>query len=493
MGGITEIATARPAATRSVPKPARRWRRPWSWTATPPLVGKCHEVPCGRPARSAVRLVAQPGGGFEHFYGFIGGKTNQYYPAILRGDHGDGARQDARAGLPLHRGHDRPGYHADPPAEDVMPDKPFFLYFAPGATHARTTCPRSGRRSTRASSTRAGTRSAKRLRAAKAARHRPAGHGAAAATDIPAGTSSPRMKPVLARQMESMPASSSTPTITSAVSSTRSRTRWPRGHARYTSWATTERAPKATHGTFNELINLNGASALQTTEFMAERIDEFGTPSAYNHYAVGWAHAMDPRTSGPSKSRPTGAAPATAPSCSGDGIEAKGKNGASSTTWSFAPTVLDAAGLPEPKTVHGVEQKPIEGVSMRYAFDDAGAAERRETQYFEMFCNRGIYDKGWTAVTRHSIPWVPLPTCPRFPTTPGSSTTRAPTGARHTTSRPRCPRSSRNWRRSSWRRRGSTTCSRSTTGASSGSTPTSPGARRFSRATRNSSSAAWAG
>jgi arylsulfatase len=71
-----------------------------------------------------------------------------------------------------------------------------------------------------------------------------------------------------------------------------------------------------------------------------------------------------------------------------------------------APTVLDAAGLPEPRTVHGVEQRPIEGVSMRYAFDDAGAAEGRETQYFEMFCNRGIYDKGWTAVTRHSTPWV---------------------------------------------------------------------------------------
>ena len=61
---------------------------------------------------------------------------------------------------------------------------------------------------------------------------------------------------------------------------------------------------------------------------------------------------------------------------------------------------------------------------MRYAFDDAGAAERRETQYFEMFCNRGIYDKGWTAVTRHSTPWVFEPSCPRSPTTPGSSTTR---------------------------------------------------------------------
>ena len=79
---------------------------------------------------------------------------------------------------------------------------------------------------------------------------------------------------------------------------------------------------------------------------------------------------------------------------------------------------------------------------MRYAFDDAGAAERRETQYFEMFCNRGIYHEGWTAVTRHSTPWVIGARCRRSPTTPGSSTTRTPTGARRTTSRPRCPRSS---------------------------------------------------
>src|SRR4030095_9283160 len=71
-----------------------------------------------------------------------------------------------------------------------------------------------------------------------------------------------------------------------------------------------------------------------------------------------------------------------------------------------APTVLEAAGLPEPKTVKGIEQRPIEGVSMAYAFDDANAAERRERQYCEMCCNRGIYDRGWTAATRHSTPWV---------------------------------------------------------------------------------------
>ena len=72
----------------------------------------------------------------------------------------------------------------------------------------------------------------------------------------------------------------------------------------------------------------------------------------------------------------------------------------------IAATVLDAAGLPEPQEVNGVAQMPLHGTSMRYSFDDGEAEDRRRTQYFEMFVNRGIYHEGWTAVTRHSIPWL---------------------------------------------------------------------------------------
>ena len=71
----------------------------------------------------------------------------------------------------------------------------------------------------------------------------------------------------------------------------------------------------------------------------------------------------------------------------------------------LAPTVLEAAGIPEPAMVNGVMQSPYEGTSMLYAFNDAKAPERHETQYFEMFCNRGIYHKGWSAVTKHRTPW----------------------------------------------------------------------------------------
>jgi arylsulfatase len=70
------------------------------------------------------------------------------------------------------------------------------------------------------------------------------------------------------------------------------------------------------------------------------------------------------------------------------------------------PTILEAAGLPAPASVNGIPQAPLDGVSMAYAFDNPEAAERHETQYFEVFCNRGIYHQGWTAVTKHSTPWV---------------------------------------------------------------------------------------
>jgi arylsulfatase len=77
-----------------------------------------------------------------------------------------------------------------------------------------------------------------------------------------------------------------------------------------------------------------------------------------------------------------------------------------------APTILEAAGLPEPASVNGMQQDPIEGVSMLYSFNDAKATERHETQYFEMFGNRGIYHKGWTAVTKHRTPWASFATKP---------------------------------------------------------------------------------
>ena len=109
-----------------------------------------------------------------------------------------------------------------------------------------------------------------------------------------------------------------------------------------------------------------------------------------------------------------------------------------------APTILEVAGLPQPLFVNGVQQHPIEGVSMAYSFNDAKAAEQHETQYFEMFGNRGIYHKGWTAVTRHKTPWLTHgrgnPAGLRRRSS-GNSTTPPKTGARRTTWQSRCQKS----------------------------------------------------
>ena len=161
------------------------------------------------------------------------------------------------------------------------------------------------------------------------------------------------------------------------------------------------------NGTFSEGIPLNGASAIETVEFMTSRIDEFGGPNANNHYAVGWAHAMD---------TPYQWTKQVASHWGGtrnglivhwpSRIEAKGEIRTQFThVIDVAPTVLEAANLPHPSFVHGIQQAPFEGTSMLYSFNDAAAAERHDLQYFEVFVNRGIYHKGWTAVTRHSTPW----------------------------------------------------------------------------------------
>ena len=154
------------------------------------------------------------------------------------------------------------------------------------------------------------------------------------------------------------------------------------------------------------MFSLNGAAAFETTEFMASRIDDFGGPDAYNHYAVGWAHALDTPYQWTKQvaSHWGGTRNGTIVHWP-NGFQARGEVRAQfHHVIDVAPTVLEVAGLPEPTFVNGIQQRPIEGVSMRYAFDDAAPGSADETQYFEMFCNRGIYHKGWTAVTRHSIP-----------------------------------------------------------------------------------------
>jgi arylsulfatase len=164
------------------------------------------------------------------------------------------------------------------------------------------------------------------------------------------------------------------------------------------------------NGCYNEMSYFNGLQSLETPEYLGQRLDKLGGPESYNHYAVGWAHAMD---------TPYQWTKQVASHFGGTrngtiihwpkGIKAKGElRQQFSHIIDVAPTVLEAAGLPEPTFVNGVQQHPIEGVSMLYTFNDAQAPGRHETQYFEMFGNRGIYHNGWTAVTHHQTPWTAM-------------------------------------------------------------------------------------
>ena len=415
MGGITEIATSAPGYNSIRPNTAAPLAETLKLNGySTAQFGKCHEVPVWETSPlGPFDSWPTGGGGFEHFYGFIGGETNQYAPAIY-----DGTTPVEPDRTPEE------GYHFTEDMTDqaidwirqqkaLMPDKPFFVYFAPGATHAPHHVPPEwsdkykGRFDDGWDA----------LRERTLARQKELGivpedaELTERAAEIPAWEDMPDdLKPVLARQMEVYAGflEHTDHHIGRLVDALDDLGVLDETLVYYIVGDNGASAEGTPNGCFNELAILNGAFGLETVEFMASRIDDFGTPRAYNHYAVGWAHAMDAPYQwtkqiashwGGTRNGTIVHWPA--------GIRAKDEVRAQfHHVIDIAATVLDAAGLPAPKTVHGVEQMPLHGVSMTYSFDDTSAAERRTTQYFEMFCNRGIYHEGWTAVTRHSIPWM---------------------------------------------------------------------------------------
>jgi len=143
-------------------------------------------------------------------------------------------------------------------------------------------------------------------------------------------------------------------------------------------------------------------------------LETLGSPDTYNHYPTGWAFAFStPFQMFKRYSQFSGGTCDPLVIHWPKGIKAKGEvRSQFHHVIDVAPTVLEAARIPEPKTVNGVEQRPMDGVSMVYSFDDAKAKDRHTTQYFEMFGNRAIYKDGWVACTRHSIPWISAPLPP---------------------------------------------------------------------------------
>jgi arylsulfatase A-like enzyme len=415
MGVITELATSAPGYNSIRPNtcaPLAQTLRLNGYSTA--QFGKCHEVPVWQSSPMGP-FDAWPtgGGGFEYFYGFIGGETNQYYPAIYEGTTAVEPEKTPEEGYHFTEDMTDKSINWVRQQKSLMPDKPFFMYFAPGAAHAPHHVP------TEWSDKYKGRfdEGWDRLREEIFTRQKELGVVPEDAEltvrhdEIPAWDDMPdEMKPVLARQMEVYAGflEHTDHHIGRLIDALDDLGVLEDTLVYYIIGDNGASAEGTLNGTFNETFIFNGAAGLETPEFVASRIEEFGTPTAYNHYAVGWAHAMDTPYQWTKQvaSHWGGTRNGTIVHWPG-GFSARGEvRSHFHHVIDVAPTVLEAAGLPHPTTVDGVEQHPIEGVSMAYSFDRDGEAERRETQYFEMFCNRGIYHQGWTAVTRHSTPWV---------------------------------------------------------------------------------------
>ena len=423
MGAVADIATSAPGYSSIRPNTAAPLAQVLKLNGyATAQFGKCHEVPLWQTSpMGPYDAWPSGGGGFEYFYGFLGGETNQYAPSLYEGT------------IPVEP--DRTpaeGYHFTEDMTDraigwvrqekaLMPDRPFFVYFAPGATHAPHHVPREWADRYRGEFDEGWDV----LRERTFARQKdlgvipPEAELTARHEGIPAWEEMPEeLRPVLARQMEVYAGYlEHTDYHVGRLIDALERLEVLDDTLVFYIVGDNGASPEGLiNGTFNEMLFMNGVGELETAEFMAARIEQFGTPAAYNHYAVGWSHAMDtPYQWTKQVASHWGGTRNGAIVHWPRGISSRGEvRDQFHHVIDVAPTVLEVAGLPQPTFVNGVAQMPIHGVGMAYSFDAGAAADRRQLQYFEMVGNRGVYHQGWTAVTKHATPWVAGGELPAF-------------------------------------------------------------------------------
>jgi|WetSurMetagenome_2_1015567.scaffolds.fasta_scaffold07639_5 arylsulfatase A-like enzyme len=372
--------------------------------------GKNHNVPDWQSSQAGPFDLWPTGLGFEKFYGFIGAESSQWRPDAF-----DGTR-------PVEPYLGNPDYNFDYDIADqaiqwvrnqkaVAPDKPFFIYYAPGATHS----PHQPKKEWIAKYKGQFDQGWDKAREETLARQKKLGIAPESTLltprpkGIPAWDSlSAEQKGLYAYMMEVYAgylsqADYNAGRVLDAIDQL--------GQLDNTLviyiCGDNGASPEGTEtGSTNEMATLNGIG--EPFPLLLSRKDEIGTWKTHNHYPYGWAHAM--------------CAPFqwTKQIASHYGGTRNGMvvswpaqvkdRGALRTQWhhtiDVVPTILQACGVAQPSSVNGVAQKPIEGVSMGYSFADAKAPSTRRTQYFEMFGNRGIYHDGWIACTTPALaPW----------------------------------------------------------------------------------------
>ena len=409
-GAIMELATGFPGNTgvrpREITTLAEILRQNGYSTAA---FGKYHETPPWEVSVSGPYDRWPTGSGFDKFYGFIGGETNQWAPAIF-----DGV---SRVEPPQ-----TPNYHFTTDMTDkamnwvsaqhtLTPDKPFYMYFATGATHAPHHVPKEWIAKYKGQFKDGWDK----LREATFARQKKLGvipkdtKLTPRPKEIPAWDDmSAQQKQLFERQMETFAgfAEHTDAEVGRLVAQLEKLGTLENTLFFYIVGDNGSSAEGGPEGTYNEMMALNGI--VGKAEQMMDHIDAWGDPTTFPHFAIGWAWAGN---------TPFQWTKQVASHFGGtrNGMVLhwpKGIKGSGQVRSQFhhvidvAPTALEAAVIPQPRVVNGIPQRPMDGVSMLYSTKDPKGAGRRTTQYFEMFGNSGIYTDGWVACTRHSIPWL---------------------------------------------------------------------------------------
>jgi arylsulfatase A-like enzyme len=416
MGSITETATAFPGNTGQRPNnvaPLAEMLRLNGYSTA--FFGKNHETapwevsPSGPTDRWPTRS------GFDKFYGFYGGETDQWNPTLYDGM--------TRIPTPHYEGYNFMTDMTDQAIgwmkfqKSLTPDKPFFIYFAPGATHAPHHVPKEWIAKYKGKFDEGWDK----LREQTLARQIALGV-------VPKGTKlankpeaikdwdklSADEKKLFAHQMEVYAgfgeyADHEIGRLFDAIGATG---QLDNTLIFYILGDNGTSAEGGMNGMFSEMTYFNGVQ--ETVQDMLKHYDDWGGPTTYPHMAAGWAVAGDtpfmwtkqiPSNYGGTRNGMIVSWPK----------RIKDVNQIRSQ-WhhviDVAPTVLEAAKLPEPRSVNGTVQEPIEGVSMVYTFDNAQARSTHKTQYFEIFGNRAIYHDGWFAGTLHRAPWEMKPRRP---------------------------------------------------------------------------------
>lgn len=411
-GVIIEMSTGFPGYTGIIPK---------STALVPKLLqgngyatamfGKWHNSP--EPDMSpAGPFDRWPTGlGFDYFYGFNQGETHQYYPILYR--------NTTTVDPPYTP---EQGYHFAKDMTDetinwlsnvnaARPDEPWFVYYATGAAHAPHHAPKEWREKYKGQFDQGWDK----LREETFERQKKMGV-------IPANTKlTPRPAEIPSWDSQSAEAKKVYCRLMENYAGYLAYADYETGrvidHLKKTNqldntlifYVVGDNGPSAEgglEGTFNEVASLMGYNP--GLKGIASRIDKIGEPESEPHVPVGWAWAC---------STPFQWTKQVASHFGGtcnpmvvhwpNGIKAKGEiRSQFHHVIDIVPTILEASHIEAPKYVDGIEQKPMEGVSMLYSFDDANAADKHTTQYFEMFGNRAIYQDGWVACSRMGVPWI---------------------------------------------------------------------------------------